>query len=506
MNAQAINFNNLLKATETQAQNAASNVFDASDDKFSKTFNEIVSKYDKNNNNAPVKPQNDAKRKDSPKTENNINKNSAQTPQNPANRKPEARENQENQPAPAQNRNNQDTEAVQHSPVNEANAETEKNDTENTNSAQNEQLTQAETEAILEETALNAINAESAGEVPVQATQTAQISENTADTEEQRALANQKRINNLKTTSTTTVVSISSDSDDTGASKGTAASVTLAEVEEGAQIKASEKVAQAAKDGTISQTQELSSQAKQSAMENLQSIQGTDTTVVESKSSAQSDAQSNSNSSFSQGNAAEQVIKMSIENADADSVMPVQNNPSNHADKALQTASSATSRTFDLNKSDILNQIGTKMQDLPETGQSKVTIILKPEHLGRIQLEILNTGDGITARMLTENQQVKELLDKNMETLKSQLGAQGVNVNNIKVENTQQTSQNAMNFEREQFSQGFSQNPQGHNPANPDSARAYEENNIEFVEDTGEIEPEIAQSQILHDGKVDYKV
>ena len=506
MNAQAINFNNLLKATETQAQNAASNVFDASDDKFSKTFNEIVSKYDKNNNNAPVKPQNDAKRKDSPKTENNINKNSAQTPQNPANRKPEARENQENQPAPAQNRNNQDTEAVQQSPVNEANAETEKNDTENTNSAQNEQLTQAETEAILEETALNAINAESAGEVPVQATQTAQISENTAETEEQRALANQKRINNLKTTSTTTVVSISSDSDDTGASKGTAASVTLAEVEEGAQIKASEKVAQAAKDGTISQTQELSSQAKQSAMENLQSIQGTDTTVVESKSSAQSDAQSNSNSSFSQGNAAEQVIKMSIENADADSVMPVQNNPSNHADKALQTASSATSRTFDLNKSDILNQIGTKMQDLPETGQSKVTIILKPEHLGRIQLEILNTGDGITARMLTENQQVKELLDKNMETLKSQLGAQGVNVNNIKVENTQQTSQNAMNFEREQFSQGFSQNPQGHNPANPDSARAYEENNIEFVEDTGEIEPEIAQSQILHDGKVDYKV
>ena len=474
MNAQAINFNNLLKATETQAQNAASNVFDASDDKFSKTFNEIVSKYDKNNNNAPVKPQNDAKRKDSPKTENNINKNSAQTPQNPANRKPEARENQENQPAPAQNRNNQDTEAVQQSPVNEANAETEKNDTENTNSAQNEQLTQAETEAILEETALNAINAESAGEVPVQATQTAQISENTADTEEQRALANQKRINNLKTTSTTTVASISSDSDDTGASKGTAASVTLAEVEEGAQIKASEKVAQAAKDGTISQTQELSSQAKQSAMENLQSIQGTDTTVVESKSSAQSDAQSNSNSSFSQGNAAEQVIKMSIENADADSVMPVQNNPSNHADKALQTASSATSRTFDLNKSDILNQIGTKMQDLPETGQSKVTIILKPEHLGRIQLEILNTGDGITARMLTENQQVKELLDKNMETLKSQLGAQGVNVNNIKVENTQQTSQNAMNFEREQFSQGFSQNPQGHNPANPDSARAYE--------------------------------
>lgn len=506
MNAQAINFNNLLKATETQAQNAASNVFDASDDKFSKTFNEIVSKYDKNNNNAPVKPQNDAKRKDSPKTENNINKNSAQTPQNPANRKPEARENQENQPAPAQNRNNQDTEAVQQSPVNEANAETEKNDTENTNSAQNEQLTQAETEAILEETALNAINAESAGEVPVQATQTAQISENTAETEEQRALANQKRINNLKTTSTTTVASISSDSDDTGASKGTAASVMLAEVEEGAQIKASEKVAQAAKDGTISQTQELSSQAKQSAMENLQSIQGTDTTVVESKSSAQSDAQSNSNSSFSQGNAAEQVIKMSIENADADSVMPVQNNPSNHADKALQTASSATSRTFDLNKSDILNQIGTKMQDLPETGQSKVTIILKPEHLGRIQLEILNTGDGITARMLTENQQVKELLDKNMETLKSQLGAQGVNVNNIKVENTQQTSQNAMNFEREQFSQGFSQNPQGHNPANPDSARAYEENNIEFVEDTGEIEPEIAQSQILHDGKVDYKV
>ena len=500
MNAQAINFNNLLKATETQAQKSASNVFDVSDDQFSKTFNEIVSKYDKNNN-ATVKSPNDVKRKDSPRTENNINKSSAEAQANSANRKPEASETPKNQSTPVENQNNQNTEAAQQNPVNEANSESE-----NTNSAQNEQFAQAETDAILEEAALNALNTEISEEIPLQpAAQTVQTSENAADAEEQRALANQKRINNLKTTSTTTVASISSDSDDTSASKGTAASVMLAEVEEGAQIKASEKVVQAAKDGTISQTQELSSQAKQSAMENLQSIQGTDTTVVESKSSAQSDTQSNSNSSFSQGNAAEQVIKMSIENADADSVVPVQNNPSSHADKALQTVSSA-SKTLDLNKSDILNQIGTKMQDLPETGQSKVTIILKPEHLGRIQLEILNTGDGITARMLTENQQVKELLDKNMETLKSQLGAQGVNVNNIKVENTQQTSQNAMNFDREQFSHEFSQNPQGHNPANPDSARAYEENNIEFVEDTGEIEPEIAQSQILHDGKVDYKV
>ena len=111
MNAQAINFNNLLKATETQAQKSASNVFDVSDDQFSKTFNEIVSKYDKNNN-APVKSPNDVKRKDSPRTENNINKSSAEAQANSANRKPEASETPKNQSTPVENQNNQNTEAA----------------------------------------------------------------------------------------------------------------------------------------------------------------------------------------------------------------------------------------------------------------------------------------------------------------------------------------------------------------------------------------------------------
>lgn len=493
MNAQAINYNKYLQPAQTQASDSVSNAFGA-DDKFSKTFEEIKSKIDNKNNTSPpaqtsVQPQNNKKADNAPQNASADNTDTNKDTKQAVSETPDSNETTHSEDAVSTDIDN-----------------TSENTTSVTDNAQSE-LLQEELDALAEEAALNALNTTSSDDSEVLPLQTTTITDDSADAEEQRALANQKRINNLKTSNTATIAAAALDADDTTTVKSSvipAVTADTGDTEDGVLVKASEKVAQAAKDGTAAQTQELSSQAKQTAMENLQAIHGTDTTIVESKSSTSSDSQSDSGSSFSQGNAAEQIIKMSIENADADSVLPAQNY-SSHADKAVQAVNNVQ-KTPELNKSDIMNQIGTKMQDLPESGSSKVTIILKPEHLGRIQLEIVNTGNGITARMLTENQQVKELLDKNMETLKSQLGAQGVNVNNIKVENTQQTAHNSMNFEREQFSQDFSHSSQNHNASNADSTKAYDENGLEFADDLGEIEHEIAKSQILHDGKIDYKV
>ena len=541
MNAQAINFNNIFKTAETQ-KNASAD-FDLPDDRFSKTFDEIKAKYENEEKNIKSAPkttqplvQKNTEAQADTKTINNLRETDSQVDS-----AKELKQNDKNAPTTdseqSQKAQSENTNAIDSNDKkinNENQQETEKifaedeNSTnipdQNTeNSAENEENTETNSKLDTDEPdsteikadvntdseILNTINIETTEasntttNTEENTQQITQKTQNNTDSAENKTQETPNRINNLKKSSTTTVEKIISTTDDSQTTK-TADSVILKEIEDGVQIKASEKVEQATKDGTISQTKELSSQAKQTALENLQSIQGTDTTVVEAKSANQADTGANNGSSFSQGNAAEQIIKMSVENADT-STTTVSGTFQVQTDKAVNSTSS-TLRTFDLNKADIMNQIGTKMQQLTENGQSKVTIILKPENLGRIQLEILNTGDGITARMLTENQQVKELLDKNMETLKSQLGAQGVNVNNIKVENTQQTTQNFLGFEQEQFSREFFGNSHEHHAANTNSTKGYEENKNEIVEDGGEAEPEVEKSQILHNGKKKKKV
>ena len=501
MNAQAINFNNIFKTAETQ-KNASAD-FDLSDDRFSKTFDEIKAKYENEEKNIKSAPkttqplvQKNTEAQADTKTINNLRETDSQVDS-----AKELKQNDKNAPTTdseqSQNAQSENTNAIDSNDKkinNENQQETEKIFAEDENStnipdqntenaAENEENTETNSKLDTDEPdsteikadvntdseILNTINIETTEasntttNTEENTQQITQKTQNNTDSAENKTQETPNRINNLKKSSTTTVEKIISTTDDSQTTK-TADSVILKEIEDGVQIKASEKVEQATKDGTISQTKELSSQAKQTALENLQSIQGTDTTVVEAKSANQADTGANNGSSFSQGNAAEQIIKMSVENADT-STTTVSGTFQVQTDKAVNSTSS-TLRTFDLNKADIMNQIGTKMQQLTENGQSKVTIILKPENLGRIQLEILNTGDGITARMLTENQQVKELLDKNMETLKSQLGAQGVNVNNIKVENTQQTTQNFLGFEQEQFSREFFGNSHEHHAAN----------------------------------------
>ena len=116
--------------------------------------------------------------------------------------------------------------------------------------------------------------------------------------------------------------------------------------------------------------------------------------------------------------------------------------------------------------------------------------------------------------MTTENQQVKELFDKNVEALKSSLSAQGVNVNNIKVECTNESSNNAMNFERDQFNQNNFSDSQGHNRQTHNQEQTAQtaygpeystaEEAADEINNTKEIKN--TESIIKHNGKVDYTV
>lgn len=282
-------------------------------------------------------------------------------------------------------------------------------------------------------------------------------------------------------------------------------------------IKVTEEVAASVKENTAAslENKDTTSKIKDKAVAQMTSLENTNTVVSQSQTT---DSSSNQNGkSLSQNNAQEQIAKMAVE-ANSNNNQTATNITSdvfvNKLDSQLNVATKASSNTLNqLNQNSIMEQVNKQFEQIQQSGSNKVSIILQPENLGRVSVEIMNSKDGIVAKMLTDNQQVKDLFDKNVEALKSNLSSQGINVNNIKVECTHESANNAMNFEREQFNQTFDSNQNHHNnqtsQSNNVSYNAKEAETSDFEEaenSTSNIKLTNTQTIIKHNGKVDYKV
>lgn len=237
----------------------------------------------------------------------------------------------------------------------------------------------------------------------------------------------------------------------------------------------------------------------------------TDARVVSVSTSSDSSS-SNSNNLLNQQNAQEQAVKLSLESSNstlqgtADSL--TQPSSFDKTLQSVQTPPQAQAHTsHELSKADILSQIHTRLNNFQDDASSKVTIILKPESLGKIHLELVTSKEGLTAQMTTDNVQVKELLDKNLEGLKETLSNQGVNVNNVSVKVSETQKQDGM----------FSFDGQGEqNKQNPQSGKNAETGAFSSDEDAGDFLSEnefegdslteASNVKVQHEGQVDYKI
>ncbi len=289
-------------------------------------------------------------------------------------------------------------------------------------------------------------------------------------------------------------------------------------------IKVTEEVAFQVKENTFNgiENKDNTSKIKDKAVQTMTALQDTDTTVTESKmSDTNSDSKggnlnNSNNSAMNQGsaNAAETAAKLSV---DQGAVNFNQSNGAevfvNKLDAQLSAMQNSSNQAKTLNQTDIMSQVTAKFEQLQQQGSNKVSIVLQPENLGRVSVEIMNSKDGLVAKMTTDTQQVKELFDKNVEALKSNLSAQGVNVNSIKVECSQESSNHGMEFEREQFNQSFENHQNGQNQTNHSNQNTqsvysteYNSSQSEEVETEDRTEIKNIQTIIKHNGKVDYKV
>lgn len=161
---------------------------------------------------------------------------------------------------------------------------------------------------------------------------------------------------------------------------------------------------------------------------------------------------------------------------------------------------------------DILNQISDKMAEMRNGTADKIEIALKPANLGKVNVEISSVKGVLTATLVAENEHVRGVLDKNIDSLRSTLASQGVNLNsvNVKVNDAEKSAMNNnFDFSKEQFmnnSQDHSKNERAqelYNSTKSDTGSLEEGSNSEGdnVLTTGN-----TNDNQYYEGLVDYKI
>ncbi len=180
----------------------------------------------------------------------------------------------------------------------------------------------------------------------------------------------------------------------------------------------------------------------------------------------------------------------------------------------------AQQNTQEAQEVNILDQIRAKFAVSKQNGLQKITIGLTPESLGKVTVEIVKGQNGISAHLLADNPQAKEILDKNLDGLKSVLQSQGVNVNNVNVKvaeagRSSDSNNNMFQNEDGQFNQGSNgEHSRGDNSSNHERRSEYEfmqnnamqADNSEVEETMNTVQMEKTVSIKGGNGKISYKL
>lgn len=110
---------------------------------------------------------------------------------------------------------------------------------------------------------------------------------------------------------------------------------------------------------------------------------------------------------------------------------------------------------------DVIKQVAEHVDINLVEDKSEMIIKLKPDHLGKVTVEIAVENGNIVAKFLAESQKVKEILESNMQDLKDHLAKQGMVVQDLSVSvgNDERGSlfdqNNYNNFKKRQKIEGF---------------------------------------------------
>lgn len=243
---------------------------------------------------------------------------------------------------------------------------------------------------------------------------------------------------------------------------------------------------------------------------------------VQNSNSSNANTNTNSNNLPGKQDTQEQIVKLALESnntktsqsnidltnlADTSSHMNFEKTLDNIRPQVQAQAPQQSSGN--LTQTDIMAQINKQInfKNFGNEGTTKINIILQPENLGKINLELISSKEGVTAQMTTSSQQVKEMLDKNIDSLKETLGNHGVNVNNVsvKVEETQKQANENYLFDGQQPNSG-GQGSSNNSQQNQNNPHLNEDIESTLNTETETENEESVLTMYTSTGQVDYKI
>lgn len=93
----------------------------------------------------------------------------------------------------------------------------------------------------------------------------------------------------------------------------------------------------------------------------------------------------------------------------------------------------AVTEELDVKPEEIIRQIVDEIRTTVKPDMTSMEMQLNPEHLGRINLQIVSKGGTVTANIMAQNEAVKEAIESQVTQLKETLESQGVKVEAIEV-------------------------------------------------------------------------
>ncbi len=139
------------------------------------------------------------------------------------------------------------------------------------------------------------------------------------------------------------------------------------------------------------------------------------------------------------------------------------------------TSSAQNMQPVNISKEDVIAQIHNKLQALNSTTNTKLTMVLNPESLGKVQIQLANSREGVTAEFLVSSQGVKDILDSSLTQLKETLSAQGVHVNDVSVKVSTPQNPSQMDYTEQEGSNSNKQNQEGHQQREKDEQGAFDD-------------------------------
>ncbi|NLP45783.1 MAG: flagellar hook-length control protein FliK, partial [Epulopiscium sp.] len=91
----------------------------------------------------------------------------------------------------------------------------------------------------------------------------------------------------------------------------------------------------------------------------------------------------------------------------------------------------------------LIQQITTHIKIHMKPDVSEMSLRLKPEYLGNVALKLVSDKGIVTAQILVENQQVKEMVESQLYQVRQTLANQGISVEEMQVSLQQENSQHS---------------------------------------------------------------